>query len=878
MFVVLQNRKTVPVLVAVALLLGVTMVLLPRGSALRASGATAGEAVRSESVDGLEIERVEVALERPPALMGEWQASLLAADSGVRLLLEDTEMVIIDTGGEPAQLSIRTFGGGVWGEWTEVEASTDEGPDGLAGSEGANREASAIGPVWIGAETQAIEIVLQKGSVSTLSVDKMRIDESYAESDAASVRSSGLNSATGSNVSSAVAQPAIKTRADWGAGPWNDQVQECAGGPFLADSLRALAVHHTVTTNSYSAEQVPGLLRGIYHHHVNINGWCDVAYNFLIDRFGTIWQGRSGSPDLPIKGGHAKGFNSRTAGVALLGQYQGNVNRPASGYPSTEALASLEALATWKLSLHGVDPLGTTWLKNRANVAPMRYAASEWVNLPTVFGHRDVGLTSCPGNRAYDHLAPMAERIAASRDAQGVPYEFPRWTGKDLGVAVFTVDSNGGMRPALDSAVPPNAPNLGSAVALRMDGTPSAGYILATDGRLFPYGTAPAVAGTPGGPNPVDLQVRDSGESGYVITADGVFHGFGGVVDRQAAAGGVAGVIDNDARGYMVSANGELSSIGSSPARQLKQAPVGPVIDLTLWSDGVSGWALDSAGNAIGFGAAGTFATNMPTAPVALIGSPTNTGGWVLDNQGQLWLFGDERPAAPVSSHVGRTNAVGAAAVGWLRNDAEYRTSGDGKWLVAMYTRVAGRQPNATELDGWSWRIDVRGPQQLTNALVHTDYWAGQIVDDIYLLALGRSPDAGGKRYWLDQLSDGMSQQELGIYFYGSAEYVVRSGGNSGFVHKLYTNLLHRPADAAGHKYWTDLLNHHIAKPADVAAGFYQSLESRRDRVDSLYARLVGGPLSPQKREAWAELLAGTDDLAFTAQLIGGPDFYRSAQ
>ena len=63
-----------------------------------------------------------------------------------------------------------------------------------------------------------------------------------------------------------------------------------------------------------------------------------------------------------------------------------------------------------------------------------------------------------------------------------------------------------------------------------------------------------------------------------------------------------------------------------------------------------------------------------------------------------------------------------------------------------------------------------------------------------------------------------------------------------------------------------------------MAAGFYQSLESRRDRVARLYGRLVGGNLNPDKHEAWAEILAGTDDLQFTADLISGPDFYRSAQ
>ncbi len=870
------NRRSIPVLVALAtvLVLGLALALLPRGSALEAEGATSGVVTATPDVAGLNVERVSVELSAPIELIAEWQSSVIAARAGVRLLVEDTEMIIIDTAGVPAQFSLRTFAAGVWGEWYEVEATDSEGPDANAGTEGAGRGASAIGPVWVGAETTAIEIVLQKGSVTELSIDKLEIDQSFAATDELSALTAGEQTAS----ASAVARPAIKSRADWGAGPWNDQNSDCDGGPFLADNLRAVVVHHTVTTNTYSEAQVPGILRGIYYHHVNINGWCDIAYNFLIDRFGTIWQGRSGAVDQPIKGGHAKGFNSRTAGVALLGQYQGGISRPAAAYPTTEALSSLEALATWKLSLHGVDPLGKTWLKNRADADHMRFAAYEWVNLPTVVGHRDVGLTSCPGNRAYVSLAPMAERIADSRDSDSAPYSFPRWEGSDLGVAVFTVDSTGGMRPGIDSSVPPNPPVLGSATALAMDGTPTAGYILSTDGRLFAYGDAPAVSGRPGGSSPVDLQVRESGESGYVITADGVFHGFGGVIDRSASSGGVAGVIDNSARGYMVNSAGTLHPISGSPARSLPGPVKGTVLDLSLWSDGVSGWVLDSEGNAIGFGAAGTYATNMSTTPVGIIGSPTDTGGWVVDDQGQLWVFGDERPAAPVASHVGRRNSVGGAAVAWLRDDTAFRETNDGKWMVAMYTQVAGRQPSVTELEGWDWRIDFRGSQDLAAALVHTEHWAGQIVDDIYSKALGRAADTDGKAYWLAQLRDGMSAQELGIYFYGSSEYVARSGGNSGFVHRLYQNLLHRPADAEGHTYWVDLLNKHVARPDDVAAGFYQSLESRRDRVSSLYKRLVGSAPDPEDLEVWAEQLAGTDDLDFTAQLIAGPDFYRAAQ
>ena len=114
--------------------------------------------------------------------------------------------------------------------------------------------------------------------------------------------------------------PRVVTAAQWGAAR-----PVCEAD--LASSTLSAAVHHTASTNAYTPDQVPGLLRGFQEYHMRSEasggrGWCDIGYNFLIDKFGTIYEGRAGSLDMPVIGVHTGGFNSRTVGVSAIGNYQ----------------------------------------------------------------------------------------------------------------------------------------------------------------------------------------------------------------------------------------------------------------------------------------------------------------------------------------------------------------------------------------------------------------------------------------------------------------------------------------------------------------------------------------------------------------------------
>ena len=172
--------------------------------------------------------------------------------------------------------------------------------------------------------------------------------------------------------------------------------------------MRCAFVHHTVNANTYTRAQAPALVRGIYYYHSQVNGWNDIGYNFLIDRFGTIYEGRYGGVTKAVRGAQVLGFNSWSTGVALIGTFE-------TVAPSPAAVTSLERLLSWKLDLSHLDPLGTA--RVRCSTTEM-YKAGQWVTVPVILGHRQVNYTECPGNVLFGHAAGHPHRRGRHRRPQ----------------------------------------------------------------------------------------------------------------------------------------------------------------------------------------------------------------------------------------------------------------------------------------------------------------------------------------------------------------------------------------------------------------------------------------------------------------------------
>jgi hypothetical protein len=187
------------------------------------------------------------------------------------------------------------------------------------------------------------------------------------------------------------------SRKDWGADACVPRDRPTYG------EVKAVHVHHTVSLNDYTPAEAPGIVLAICRYHRNSNGWDDIGYNALVDKYGTLYEGRAGGLDQAIVGAQAQGFNSQTAGIANIGDYT-------SVAASPESLSATAAYIRWKLGVHGQPLSGPVTLRSSGGSAS-RYPAGTNVTLERVIGHRDTGKTACPGNTLYDQLPELRAMV-----------------------------------------------------------------------------------------------------------------------------------------------------------------------------------------------------------------------------------------------------------------------------------------------------------------------------------------------------------------------------------------------------------------------------------------------------------------------------------
>jgi len=282
---------------------------------------------------------------------------------------------------------------GSWGKWTEVATEdADQDPTAVSGAE----RRGGTAPLWTGPSTGVEAELVTRSGTQPVDVQIDLVDPGESEADS----TLGAADIT-ATAHAATTMPPVHSRAQWGA---DESLR--TWGPEYAATLKAATLHHTADTNNYTADQVPAMLRSIYRYHSVSRGWGDIGYNVLVDKFGRLWEGRSGGLATTVVGAHAGGFNTSTTGVSLLGNYD-QVPVP------QVAVDAVAAFISWKFALFGIDPQGRVTLTSGGG-GTAKYAAGTRVSLPTVFGHRDVGNTSCPGQYGYARLGGIRSAVTAA--------------------------------------------------------------------------------------------------------------------------------------------------------------------------------------------------------------------------------------------------------------------------------------------------------------------------------------------------------------------------------------------------------------------------------------------------------------------------------
>lgn len=282
---------------------------------------------------------------------------------------------------------VRTLSGRTWSAWQPMRSGDGHGP--TIGSREAREAKRGTDAVVVG-KVDAVQVMVRSPGGNrpadlTLSV----IDP--GEISTGTISTADLSSpAYPPGDGARTPRPGIYSRAQWGAD------ESLRNGFAGYGDIQAAFVHHTVNANDYTTDQVPAILRGIYAYHTQSRGWSDVGYNYLVDRFGRIWEGRWGGIRRPVIGAHTSGFNEEAFAMSAIGNFE-------VASPPREMLRAYTKLFAWKLDRFRVDGNARTTI--------------DGVVLNTISGHRDAGSTACPGEYLYAKIPDIRARVAAAQTA-----------------------------------------------------------------------------------------------------------------------------------------------------------------------------------------------------------------------------------------------------------------------------------------------------------------------------------------------------------------------------------------------------------------------------------------------------------------------------
>jgi SpoIID/LytB domain protein len=316
-----------------------------------------------------------------------------------------------------SRFQVRIRERGTWSEWLDLPVEPDHGPDANS-QEYADSVLSGATEPLLTPHADGVQVRVDTPSgVAPAETAITLIDPQTSSADAS------MQAIPVSSASAAAVRPSIITRAQWGA---DESLR--GGSPKYSPTIRAGFVHHTVQSSTYTEAGAAALVRAVYAFHTVTRGYSDIGYNFLVDRFGRIYEGRAGGVDRPVVGAHTAGFNENSTAAAVIGDFS---TYDPDEVTNTTIVNAVGTILGWKLGLHHVDPMAPTSLVSGGMYGTnTKYPAGQTVPLPHgIMGHGDLNATACPGKYLKSELNLIR---ATARQAQKAMFYSPKVSASTL--------------------------------------------------------------------------------------------------------------------------------------------------------------------------------------------------------------------------------------------------------------------------------------------------------------------------------------------------------------------------------------------------------------------------------------------------------------
>ena len=505
------------------------------------------------------------------------------------------------------------------------------------------------------------------------------------------------------DTSSPIPAPPFITRAGWGA----NECIRVAGYPAYGSAVKVVFVHHTDDPNNYSCSDSAALVRAAYLYHVQVEGWDDIGYNFLVDKCGQIFEGRFGGASLPITGAQTYGFNTNSTGIAAIGTYtdlsggDASASSNAGATPTDSMLRSIAWIAAWKLGMSGLDPVSGTSVLPEGGTEPVseqKFQNGQQVTFKVISGHRDGWNTDCPGDQLYNDLATiraLAENPITTIDGGEVRYNNSEWVTRSAATvhwATATAQSSiSGFDVLVDGVSKAHVDGSVSQAAITLSGSGSHQVAVQTD--LTSGSTVKSAAAT---------VVVDTTAPTFP-TAPGVSIGGGSVTTTAIPVGVTWRAADNIALASVAATSPSTATFATTATAWGTTAKPGATNVYTLR-------ATDIAGNA------GTASVSR-TASVLLSGSGARAGSW--------------------EKHLG-SNFMGGYA--WMSKSrgASITFTFTGRAVALVATRAPTSGQGYVYLDGVKVAtINLYGPKTLYHQAVWSHGWSASGKHTVKIVVVG---------------------------------------------------------------------------------------------------------------------------------------------